>query len=156
MEIDIDGAWKRLTYDPDTGEFRWRANNRGPARAGSLAGSSAPQGYWRVKLDQKAYLAHRLAWAMYYHEQPPAEIDHRNGVRTDNRISNLREATRLQNCQNVSGRGVRFEASRGKWLARICVNYKQINLGRYATEEEARAVYLEACRTHFGEFANER
>lgn len=90
---------------------------------------------------------------MYYGREPAGEIDHINGDPSDNRIVNLREATRAQNCANVKGTGVRFEEKRGKWLARICVNYRQINLGRYATREEASAAYEAAKVKHRGEFA---
>jgi hypothetical protein len=104
-------------------------------------------------VNGRTYIAHRLAWALHYGEEPSLEIDHINGERSDNRIANLRLATRGENCKNVKAAGVRFEADRGKWLARICVDYKQMNLGRFATEQEARAAYAAAKVRYFGEFA---
>lgn len=93
-----------------------------------------------------------MAWALFHGEQPPEEIDHRNGVRDDDRIANLRPATRAQNAENVKGRGVRFEADRGKWLARVCVDYRQINLGRFDTEAEALAAVRAAKLLLRGEY----
>jgi hypothetical protein len=139
MEIDIDAARRELAYDPETGVFVWRVSKRGPVRAGDRAGTIGPEGYRAIKVNQRKYRASRLAWAMHYGEQPADEVDHENGIRDDDRIKNLRPATRGQNAENVVGLGVRFEAKRRKWLARICVDRRQINLGRFDTEAEALA-----------------
>ena len=99
-------------------------------------------------------MAHRLAWFYTYGKWPNHEVDHINGNRLDNRIANLREATRSQNeFAAKKGKGIRWEPKRKKWLARIGVNWKQINLGRYATREEALAAYKKAAKEAFGEFA---
>jgi len=152
MQIDIPAARQALAYDPETGVFVWRVSKRGPVKAGDRAGMIGPEGYRAIKVNQRKYRASRLAWAMFYGEQPPEEIDHRNGVRDDDRIANLRPATRAQNAENVKGRGVRFEADRGKWLARVCVDYKQINLGRFSTEAEAVAAVRAAKLLLRGEY----
>lgn len=151
--MDLANLHRHLRYDPLTGVFSWRISKRGHRRAGDVAGSLTGKGYWRVKVCQVAYLAHRLAWAMHYGVEPAGEVDHRDGNPLNNRIANLRLATRQQNCENVKGAGVRFEAERGKWLARICVKRRQINLGRYDTEAEARAAYEAAKVAHRGDFA---
>lgn len=151
--MDIETLKKHVAYDPSTGEFTWRVSNRGHRRAGDPAGSHNAYGYRRIKIAQRTYLAHRLAWAFLTGGWPSAEIDHVNGKRDDNRAVNLREATRQPNCQNVPGAGVRFEPDRGKWLARICVNGRQKNLGRFDTRGAAEAAYAAAKAEHRGEFA---
>lgn len=153
-QIDIDAARKALDYDPQTGVFRWKISNRGNRKAGDVAGSKVGRGaYRRVKINQEAYAAHRLAWAMHHGADPGDEIDHINGDPSDNRIANLRPATRKQNCRNIAAAGVRFEEGRQRWLARICVDGRQMNLGRYHTRAEAEQAYRAASVRHFGEFS---
>jgi hypothetical protein len=141
-----------VSYDAATGIFHWKISQRGHRRKGDVAGSNT-RGYWRIKIDQTAYAAGRLAWMIHFGKEPNGEIDHINGDPPDNRIANLREASRVQNCANIKGRGVRFEPDRRKWLARITVGYKQINLGRFDTEQAARTAYLAACKRYRGAFA---
>lgn len=151
-EIPIQTIRSHLAYCPETGNLTWLVSKRGHRKAGDLAGSWTKQGYRRVKVNQVAVPAHRAAWAIHYGEWPTDEIDHVNGDRGDNRLSNLRLATRHENCQNVPGAGVRYEADRGKWLARITYKRIEKNLGRYETEAEARAAYIAASRALRGDF----
>ena len=111
----------------------------------------------------KAYLkAHRLAWFFVYGEWPQKQIDHINGNKSDNRISNLRLATASQNLSNkgitksnTSGyKGVSFNRTKKKWMASIKVNKKSINLGYFLTPEEASEAYKAAAIKHHGEFAS--
>lgn len=153
MEIDIATASKNVEYDPETGRFWWKVSKRGPRKAGDEAGSNGPDNCRYVKIEQKKYLAHRLAWALFYGEQPPVEIDHKDRDPSNNRILNLRAATRLQNCQNKGAEGIRFEEGRQRWLARINIDGKTKNLGRFKTREEALAVRIAAEKEIFGEFA---
>lgn len=153
MRIDLDAARRNVRYDPETGQFFWLVSKRGPVKAGDRAGSIGAKGYLYVKIEQVKYAAARLAWAMYHNEQPPDEIDHRDGDRQNNQIRNLRPATRQQNAENVTGSGVRYEADRAKWLARITVRYKQLNLGRFDTEADARAAVNAAKLALRGDYA---
>lgn len=152
--IDVEFLRTRLRYIPETGDFVWLVSNRGHRKAGDRAGSMNGQGYWRIKVDQITYLGHRLAWAMYYGQDTDLEIDHIDGDPLNNRIDNLREATRWENCSNVKGSGVNYDPKRKRWLARVTHNYKSINLGRFATFEEAKAAVDAAKRVYRGEFAN--
>lgn len=142
-----------LWYDRETGLFRWLVNRRGPVKALDVAGSLTRHGYVRIKVDQEVFLAHRLAWFLEHGEWPVDEIDHIDGDPLNNRISNLRVCTRSQNCKNVRAVGASYDKKRGKWMARICVDYKHINLGRYDTRQEAVEVGRLAREQYFGDYA---
>jgi hypothetical protein len=145
-------------YDPDTGLFFWKVSKRGIRRpqAGCFAG-----GYTVIQFDGVRYRAHRLAWFYVHGEWPAHEVDHINGIRSDNRIENLRLATHAENlrnqklqARNTSGcKGVAFDRSRNKWMAQIHVAGKNINLGRFDTLNEASDVVKRARLQHHGEFA---
>lgn len=135
-----------LTYDADTGVFVWRPrvtwiNNR----AGKTAGTIGKDGYVRVSIQRKSYLAHRLAWAYAYGKWPEHWLDHINRNRADNRLANLRVASPGTNAQNTpryqnnkSGcKGV-YAHSWGKWEAYITVNRKRMYLGVYESLEDAK------------------
>ena len=130
-------------YNADTGELSWRIANRGLRRA---VGNKSEGNYTRVRISGKYYGAHRLAWAWYYGKWPPHDVDHVNHDRSDNRIANLRLATRAENSQNIvrqQSRGVRQTPS-GKFNATIHVNAKRLYLGTFNTLEEAVAARLDA------------
>lgn len=139
-----------VSYDPETGVFTWR-KTRGRARAGNVAGTPHNEGYISIVALRGRYLAHRLAWFYVHGEWPQDDIDHINGDRSDNRISNLRDVSRSENLQNVatarksSTHGF-IGASRqgGRWKARIKLNGKETHLGLFDTPEEASEAYLRA------------
>jgi hypothetical protein len=152
-----------LSYEAESGTFRWRHDRiRGRLRvvnaeAGEVAGSVRPNsGYVRIGIDGRQYFAHRLAWLYTYGAWPTSEIDHRNGVRSDNRLANLRDVSRRVNQQNAlspkhgtaSGLlGVfRARSKSERWGARIGVNGKEQHLGTFKTPEAAHAAYIEAKR----------
>ena len=117
---------------------------------GEEAGSLHNAGRKVVCLFGRTYLYHKICWLLHYGEWPNKEIDHINGNPSDNRICNLRLATRVQNAQNTKlrsdnksgAKGVRFD--KGKWQAEIHFNRKRIYLGRYSTFEKALSVRKEA------------
>ena len=140
-------------YDCLTGELKWAVNRRGHLCAGAVAGWIEKNGYRYVRADGDTYLVHRIAWAISSGEHAPSCIDHRNGVRSDNRLCNLRLATPLLNQQNrrnasrgsssgvlgVTVRGRRFES---------CIKAPDgyVYLGRFGTKQAAHEAYLEAKR----------
>lgn len=139
-----------VDYDPETGVFIHRVK-RGPTPVGTVCGRVDPAGYRRIKLDGRIWAAHRLAWLYVTGEIPPNDIDHINGARDDNRIANLRPATRKQNSENrrqahrnnKSGlQGV--SARRGRWIAEIMHDGKRTYLGCFDTPEAAHQSYLAA------------
>lgn len=135
-----------LVYDSLTGVFTDRIN-RARARAGNVAGCLNNCGYTVIRIDGKLILAHRLSWLWVHGEWPTGDIDHINGVRTDNRIVNLRHVTRKQNLenqslrlQNTSGhRGVSWDTERLLWVAQVHHNRKHYFAGRFASVEDAAA-----------------
>lgn len=143
-----------LRYDHETGNFYWKVALATHIKIGDKAGFLDSR-YIRISIDRKRYQAHRLAWLYVYGKFPEQHIDHINGVKTDNRIENLRDVDILTNNQNMreasksSTLGILGVSPRnGRFRARIGVNGKIINLGTYDTVEEAYQAYLEGKRTH--------
>lgn len=155
-----------LRYNKSTGEFVWRVDRfsgRGmkilKARKGDRAGYVDAKGYLILSIDGKKYKAHRIAWMYVTGSFPIEHIDHRDGVRLNNRFANLRDVSRAINGQNQrSARrgsssgliGVSFRKrkaeSKKPWFAQIGAGGLNRNLGTYATKEEAHAAYLAAKR----------
>ena len=133
-----------LNYDPETGVFTWRVC-RYCVQAGETAGYLNPNGYIYIKIDGKDYRLHRLVWLYVHGIIPKQQLDHINGNRSDNRLVNLRVVTNKQNCENrkqqannTSGyRGVHWNASANKWVARIRHHGKRHHVGVFDTAEEA-------------------
>lgn len=147
-----------LNYDPLTGIFTWKVRS-GRAHPGKVAGSQHSKGYWHIRIEGRLWMAHQLAWFMTYEIWPEFDVDHEDTNKLNNRICNLREATRSQNCcnqgkrvTNTSGyKGV--SPSNGRWKAQINIDGKRKNLGRFDTSELAAAAYAEAAKIHHGNFA---
>lgn len=134
--ITLEELRNVLEYDADTGVFFWLKRGRGRS---SVAGCASVDGYVRVRINGKYYGAHRLAWFYVYGEWPPYDVDHINRDRSDNRLCNLRLATRSENMQNrelAPTRGVSKTAS-GKYRAEITVNKQRRYLGVFGTMAEA-------------------
>jgi hypothetical protein len=140
-----------LNYDPDTGVFTWRIAANRAVPIGRIAGYVSADGYRAIRINGRGYPAHRLAWLYAKGTFPGTALDHMNGVRDDNRISNLREATAAQNAQNRARPqganphiGVYWYAQRRKWRALIWVAGRVKHLGLFTTPEAARDAYLQA------------
>ena len=151
-----------LNYDPLTGIFIWKISNGKRAAAGRTAGGILATGYIQIRINAKHYLAHRLAWLFQTGTFPPDQIDHINGIRDDNRYTNLREAKNSQNCcnskirkNNTSGmKGVSWHKQQKKWRASIVKNNKQIFLGLFDDPALAHLAYCNAAEKLHQEFAN--
>lgn len=144
-----------LTYNPDTGEFRWRVRCGTRANPGDIAGARNSEGYIHIQIGRRKYKAHRLAW-LYAHGEHPIEIDHINRVKDDNRLGNLRSVTHAQNGQNqrrpinnTSGYiGVDFHKRSSRWRARIKIDDKLTDIGYFDTKEAAAQARAKAEQTH--------
>src|SRR5574343_1088335 len=146
-----------LSYDPETGVFRWKTTKpRSSARPGDIAGS-VDNGYRFISVDRARHCAHRLAWLYVYGEMPRRMIDHIDGNRGNNAIENLRDVSRSVNGQNqkraqshnaLGMLGVtRLAGSRRRpYQAYITVGGKPKYLGVFATADEAGAAYIDAKR----------
>lgn len=159
MRLSFNDVSNILSYEPETGLLRWKVDRSRLAKTGCEAGALHPNGYVYVKIKGKSYRAHRLAWLLNTGSLPPEEIDHINGCRSDNRLVNLRPATRSQNqhnrgvtANNKSGkRGVSLFRQSEKWMASIRINGKRIHLGLYCSIEEAAQAYAEASQKYHGD-----
>ncbi|WP_419697164.1 HNH endonuclease [Mesorhizobium muleiense] len=94
---------------------------------------------------------------------PTHQVDHRNGMRADNRWKNLREATPLQNARNrrpgkrnSSGRVGVTQTASGRWQAFIGLDLQNCILGTFGSFDEAAAARTAAEQYHYGEFSAER
>ena len=134
-----------LEYSPETGIFVWKVSLARRIKTGDIAGSPHLLGYVSIKIDNKAYLAHRLAFLYMRGYFPENDVDHLDGIKNNNRWNNLRHASRSCNFQNrklqtnsTSGFiGVRWHKRHKKWYSRICIYRKTIHIGCYNTPEEA-------------------
>lgn len=146
-----------LSYDPVTGDFMWLVDKPSRIKAGDLAGT-VRNGYRSIKIDQKMYLSHRLAWLYMTAAWPDQWIDHRDRDKLNNCFSNLRECTPSQNGANsrakkAAFKGVFWHKLQRRWQASIKVNQKIYFLGWFDDPVAASAAYAEAAKHHFGEFA---
>lgn len=158
-KLSADQLREIINYDPESGMFTWRIPRR-KIRVGEIAGGVGSYGYWYIRTHGKLYGSHILAWLYMTGEWPSEDIDHRDTDRSNNRWNNLREASRAENLRNARAhrdskaqfKGICWNKQRSKWVAKICVNYKQINLGLFETPQEAHAAYVEASKKLHGEF----
>jgi hypothetical protein len=150
-----------LDYDLDTGIFTWKVNKSKTAKAGDVAGW-LDNGYRGIEINNKSYKAHRLAWLYVYGEMPKNLIDHVDGNRSNNKISNLREATYQTNSANYktpktnkSGvKNVSWYKNLNKWVVSISVEKTKKTIGYFDDLEFAELVAVEARNKYRGEFAN--
>jgi len=139
------GLMHLLNYNSLTGIFTWRNPTNRKSRVGDEAGTINMYGYIVIKLNGKVYRAHRLAWLYVVGEFPVEMLDHINRIKIDNRIINLNpvsneenQRNRKLNSNNKSGFiGVRICNKTNKWLARITVKRKKIDLGLFDKKSDA-------------------
>lgn len=170
----VDYLGTLLRYDRTTGQLFWRPRpvsefvsirahrTWNTKYANKPAGHiNLAHGYVEVRINRIAYYAHRIVWKLRRKEEPPILIDHKNGVRHDNRISNLRAATSAQNVSNAklatnntSGvKGVSFCRITGKWVAQLMHKGKQHYLGRFSSVRMATIAVSQARKQLHREFA---
>lgn len=150
--LDINYLRDVLDYDKSTGEFKWKKKRKG-VKTGVVLGCDNGFGYKRITVSNVSYYAHRLAWFYMHGYFPENQIDHINGIRSDNRIENLREATGSQNEQNkykaMSNSkskvlGVSWHKKAKKWQVHICTCRKREYIGLFSNIDDAKEAYLAA------------
>lgn len=132
-----------VSYDGVSGKFYWKVDFDNHS-IGDLAGNNH-DGYLMLVVSKKKVFLHRLAWLAVYGEFPKGFIDHINKNRSDNRIENLRDATKVENgmnrklsSNNKSGfTGVSWSGTHKKWISQISDNKKRILIGYFDDKESA-------------------
>lgn len=146
-----------VSYDAESGVFtRIKTDRRNTRYLGPIPHNPCGNGYAYIGVEGKRYPAHRLAWLYVQGRWPDDDIDHINGNRTDNRLSNLRAVSREVNNQNrrktrsnnkCGLMGVSWHTHSRCWRARIMIRGKEIPLGHFDSKEQAYAAYLDAKRS---------
>jgi hypothetical protein len=153
-KLTAERARQLLKYDPETGALTWLVTNSNRAVAGSLVGRAPkPNGYMQSMVDGVRHSQHRLAWLIWHGKWPSGDIDHINGNPADNRLVNLRDASKAINMQNQrrlprnNSSGMVGVRPRGRrFTAQIQVDGKAIHLGTFDTAALADAARVDAKR----------
>lgn len=159
--ITLDKLKEILEYNKETGKFTWKVSVKGSKGKGKVAGTVTNKGYIDICIKGKKYGAHRLAM-LFANGEIPSCVDHINGVKSDNRLENLRPATHSENGYNYKGTGsntgyknVYFDA-RGKkhFFIAIVTNGVRKSYGYFDTAEEASKVATQLRNELHKKFAN--
>jgi hypothetical protein len=149
-------ALEYLQYDRHTGRL-YQAKKRPKIQVGSLAGGLTPKGYRYIQLRGRKYPAHHLVWLFEHGHFPKNFIDHIDGNKDNNHISNLREVTNKQNTENrgkqrnnkTGYKGVSFNKRLKKYVAQIQHNNKAIYIGVFASAHDAHIAYEKKAKELF-------
>lgn len=155
--VTADQVRELFDYNQNDGHLRWKVA-RQKINKGGIAGSvSTSDGYRYVCFDGRDYLAHRIIWLWVTGEWPACQIDHYDRIRSNNKWTNLREATNSKNMRNTgpqsnNSTGVRgVDIRRGKYRTRIHVDGKEVVVGRFLTIEEAKIARASAEKLFWGQ-----
>ncbi len=145
--MNIDAIKKYISYNSETGELTY-------IKSGKKCSRLDKDGYVRVSVSRQNYLGHRVAWVLHYGEEPATSIDHKNRVRNDNRIDNLRLATVVQQSanRNTAVKGIHKKGNR--WRAKIHHLGEVIWLGSYECPLLARMASIENTQKLHGEYSH--
>jgi hypothetical protein len=161
--ISAEELRELLRYDPDDGHLYWLKIGKGvsSARLDTPAGViHRIKRYRIIGVRRRVYTAHRLIWLYVHGEWPDGEIDHIDGDRANNKITNLRDVSHKQNMANrcrhsnnmIGMKGVSWRPRDNRWRAQIWDAGKARHLGYFASAAEAKSAYDFAARALFGEF----
>lgn len=163
LSLTVEQARQWLAYDPETGVVWWRSRKGTKIRRDMVAGYVDHEGYRVIRINCVNHRAHRLAWLLHYGEWPTEMIDHANGIKSDNRLINLRVATNAQNQMNKVARRSSASGFKGvvvvnksygpRYRPQIVMNGKLHTFGLFKTAEAAHAVYCREAALRFREFA---
>jgi hypothetical protein len=155
---EVFSLWE---YDPDTGSIFWKIK---PYKSRVNVGDRADSSIRRYRVTHYKgvnYLAHRVAWLLYYGQWPVKSIDHIDKNAHNNKIENLRQCEHWQNCanrgkpsHNTSGfKGVCWVPRKQRWRASLNANGKSVFQRTFRTKEEAYEAYCREAVKYHGEFA---
>jgi hypothetical protein len=156
-DIDRDYAMSLLAYDQATGLMTWKVRKAQRIHVGDRAGRPNTTGYLQVRIDGRIHCIHRLAWLFVHGVMPKCDVDHVDRDRSNNRIGNLRLASRSENIENTLRRstnksgfkGVFWHKAAGRWHAAIQSKGVKTMLGSFADPEMAAKAYaVAAARVH--------
>ena len=139
-----------------------RKISKGNTKAGSSIGNFRKDGYLQAEINRHKYLLHRLIY-IYHYGTAPKYIDHINGIKSDNKIENLRSATYSENNRNAKRRknsssgvkNVSWYPNAQKWAVRIYYEGKNKYFGSFDTKEEAETVAKLNRELLYGDFARD-
>lgn len=159
--LTAECARAAFTYRATDGALLRKVAASSNAPQGAVAGTRNSNGYLRTRVEGRLYYNHQIVWLMHTGEWPRTDVDHINGVRTDNRIENLRAATRRENAANSLYRkagkslpkGVHLCSITGRYRAAIQRGKQKRCLGRFDCLEQAAAAYRRASIEADGEFS---
>jgi hypothetical protein len=153
-KITLEQSLLHEMLDYQDGQFVWKNKKN---HVGEIAGKIHQSGYSRIRLCGNLYPTHRIMWIYHYGSiDENMQIDHINGIKSDNRIENLRLATVQQNCFNRSrlkSKGYSWNKVLKKWDVRICIDGHNKYLGSFDVEQDARNIYLDNCKIYHKEFS---
>jgi hypothetical protein len=162
--ITVEQAREALDYDPVTGRIVWKWRSDAPKHinlqyAGKPAGHLDRKGYLMLCFKYHRILAHRMAWFLHHGKWPPVFLDHINGNPIDNRITNLRPATRRENARNMRPHadnkfGVKNICMiRGRYRVRVHKDGRPAYVKMFDTLDAAKAARAEVIKHLHGDFA---
>ena len=130
-------------------------------KIGDKAGSAHTEGYLQIGIDGKTYKLHRVIFLMHYGYLPD-EVDHKDTDPSNNKIENLRPASRANNAKNraigknnTSGyKGVSWSKAANKWKVEVSVNGKRKYIGVFKDLEQANLIAQKVRIKYHGAFAN--
>ena len=130
---------KGYTYDKETGKIFG-------VKGKEIVGKNN-KGYIRIDIGYKprgSLYGHHFAYYMVYGNVDFIELDHKNRIKDDNRICNLRISNNTQQNQNRNSKGYSWNKTDKVWCSSIKINGIKKHLGCFKKEEEARQAYLSA------------
>lgn len=145
LDLTAERLRTLLNYQPETGVFTWKVRTTNSIQVGDKAGSATANGYLRIRVDGRSYLAHRIAWLYVHGAWPTEDLDHINRVRDDCRLVNLRLASRSENMQNSSlarnnssgHKGISWSNTHQRWQVSITHQKRRLHLGYFHDVREA-------------------
>ena len=154
-DLTQDEVLALLMPDYEAGTLQWRSLQKASIGKGGQAGTLLQTGYRIVRINKRNYFAHRLIWLCKHGGWPAGDIDHINGIKSDNRLVNLRDVSRTRNKENIRKANANSASGllgahkfKDRWSSHIGVNGKKFHLGYFDTAQEAHEAYLAYKRVH--------